>query len=553
MNLQPKRWATRLLLASLVTLTGATTTSADELALVASVAAPTGVAEIVTYDPDTNKVFTTSGTAIDVYDFGTGDNIASSSSIDLSGLFGGELDSISSVAIDPLGRGFGAALAIPEGNTTQLGLVVFFDTTTGDVLNTIAVGYNPDMVTFTPDGVSVLIANEGEASTDPDEPLDPEGSISIVNVDGVDLAGLADLTNGDVDTYNFAPSNMVNPDDLLPLRIDPRNAFNIPADLEPEYISVSGGKAYVGLQENSAIAVFDLASRKWETIHNIYGKKQVVDASDKDGINIDDELFGLFMPDAIATYAVGGTTYIVTANEGDARDGVEDEEIRIEDLAIAGNNGGKSSSLTVDKKTAKALNKIYGDFQAEDALGRIRVTTLDGDTDGDGDIDVLTMYGTRSFSIFNGSTGELVFDSGSDFETITAVQVPDVYNSEDNDPDEFDGRSDNKGPEPEGVAVATIGDKTYAAIGLERTGGVMLYDITDPANAAFVQYINSAVSDGTGAASPEGLVWITPDKSPTGTAFLVVSYEVSGTVDVFSFTPEEDELVAPGSFRVVKK
>ena len=241
MNLQPKRWATRLLLASLVTLTGATTTSADELALVASVAAPTGVAEIVTYDPDTNKVFTTSGTAIDVYDFGTGDNIASSSSIDLSGLFGGELDSISSVAIDPLGRGFGAALAIPEGNTTQLGLVVFFDTTTGDVLNTIAVGYNPDMVTFTPDGVSVLIANEGEASTDPDEPLDPEGSISIVNVDGVDLAGLADLTNGDVDTYNFAPSNMVNPDDLLPLRIDPRNAFNIPADLEPEYISVSGG------------------------------------------------------------------------------------------------------------------------------------------------------------------------------------------------------------------------------------------------------------------------------------------------------------------------
>lgn len=552
-----RTFVTRTLVAGLVTAAVATASQAQTLKYVTTVDAPTGVAEIVTYDPATNQVFTTSGSAVDVYDFGTGDNIAASFSIDLSGLFGGDLDGISSVAIDPLGRGFGAALAIPKANTTSLGLVVFFDTTTGAVLNTIAVGYNPDMITFTDDGASALIANEGEASTDTDEPLDPEGSISIVDLDGGGIGDIANLTTADVSTYNFAPANLANPSDLQGLRIDPRNRFNIPADLEPEYISVSNGLAYVALQENSAIAVFDLAARQWVAIHNIDGKEQVIDASDKDGIKIDDKLFGLFMPDAIATYEVDGVTYIVTANEGDARDGVEGEEQRVKDLVKGPTwwerilNRWRPSrfplpeipegAAVVDPCTFYKLNRMYeGDFQAKKALGRIRVTTIDGDQDGDGDIDRLTVYGTRSFSIFNGETGALVFDSGSDFETITANLVPALFNGEENDPDEFDGRSDNKGPEPEGVAVTSFEGSTLAAIGLERVGGVMLYDVTDPANSAFLQYVNSFADEGVDSDSPEGLVWV----SAGGKTFLVISYEESGTVDVYELTspaPADEE------------
>lgn len=539
-NARACRFATGALLATLAT-TALSAAAQPTLSFVASQAAPTGIAEIVSYDKFTNQLFTTSGTGIDVYNFGVGSDFASTSTIDLSGLFGGNLGSVSSVAIDPLGRGFGAALAIPSANLTSLGSVVLFDTTTGAILKTLSTGYNPDMVTFTPDGGSILIANEGEASTDPASPLDPEGSLGILNVAGKSYGDLASLTATDLSTYNFAPSNLVNPADLTGLRIDPRNASTVNLDLEPEYISVSQGKAYVSLQENSAVAVFDLATKKWTNIHNIDGKTQIVDASDRDlndttndgAVHIDDAIFGKFMPDAIATYVVGGTTYFVTANEGDARDGLVGEESRIKDLALS----------AFDPALVASLNAIYTDgFQEDHNLGRLNITTIDGDTDKDGDIDVLTMYGTRSFSIFNGDTGALVYDSGSDFETITSTLVASIYNSEDNDPGEFDKRSDNKGPEPESVAITQFDGKTIAAIALERTGGIMLYDITDPTNAIFLQYLNSAVDNATGSVSPEGLAWVTAADSPTGETFLVVSYEVSGTVDIFTLVPEPGSL-----------
>lgn len=534
-----RRIATRTLLAA-ASFALAGPTLGQTLEFVANQDAPTGIAEIVTYDKFTNQLFTTSGTGIDVYDFGTGNDFAPTSTIDLSSLFGGTLGSVSSVAVDPLGRGFGAALAIPSGNTTELGSVVLFDTTTGGVLKTLSTGYNPDMVTFTADGGSILIANEGEASTSSGSPFDPEGSLSILNVGGKAYGDLGGLTSADLDTFNFAPSNLADPSDLNGLRVDPRNEFNIPADLEPEYISVSNGKAYVALQENNAVGVFDLASQQWTDIFNLGGVVQNIDASNEDGgINIDDNVFGLHMPDAIATYVVGGTTYFVTANEGDARDGVDGEEQRVRDLFREGDASASAGDVFIDAAVYDDLVVQYGgDFQADDLLGRLRVTTIDGDTDGDGDIDVLTMYGTRSFSIFNGDTGARVFDSGNDFESITAPLGLPLFNDD-------DGRSDDKGPEPEGIAITEVGGKTLAAIGLERTGGIMIYDISDPNSPIFLQYLNSDLSDATSAVSPEGLAWITGGDSPTGETFLVVSYEVSGSVDVFKVVPE------PGSFALL--
>ena len=523
---------TRALLTAGLLLAGQAATAQHQLQLIGEIDAPSGGAEIVAYDPFTNKVFSTSGTGIDVFNFGVGSDISVDSFIDLSGLFGGNIDSVSSVAIDPLGRGIGAALAIPDSNTTSLGELVLFNTSTGAVVNRITAGFNPDMVTITPDGASILIANEGEASTSGD--ADPDGGLGIFDIAGKTLGDLSSLTNANMQNYNFAPALLDNPGDLTGLRIDPKNANNIGIDLEPEYISVSGNKAYVSLQENSAVGVFDLDTKTWSNIFNIDGKVQTIDASDKDsGINIDDDVFGLFMPDTIATYEVGGTTYFVTANEGDARDGVAGEESRVKDLDLA----------DLDPTLIADLNAIYGDFQADDALGRLNITTLDGDTDNDGDIDRLTMYGTRSFSIFNGDTGALVFDSGSDFETITAAALPNAFNSDDSNEDNFEGRSDNKGPEPEGIALTEIAGTTLAAIGLERVGGVMLYDITDPNNPDFLQYINTAtftdIEDELGTkVAPEGLDFFEKD----GETYLIVSYEGTGQVDVFQVVPEPGSL-----------
>ena len=238
-----------------------------------------------------------------------------------------------------------------------------------------------------------------------------------------------------------------------------------------------------------------------------------LDPSDEDGIDISNQpVFGLYQPDSIAAYEVDGETYYVTANEGDARD--EDE--RIEDLEL-------------DPTVFPNADELQG----EEELGRLEVSTIDGDLDGDGDFDRLVSYGGRSFSIRD-RNGNLVFDSGDDFAQITAEQVPELFNSN-GTIDSFDSRSDAKGAEPEGVVVGEVDDQTYAFIGLERVGGVMVYDISEPAKAEFVQYINPINAE-TGDAldlAPEGLQFISAEDSPNGEPLLTVSNEVSGTVSIY--------------------
>ena len=532
---------TRALLASAALLGGGSAAAAPSLTLVGNVAAPSGVSEINAYDSFNNKLFSTHGTGLDVYDFNLGSNIATNAvpTIDLSSTFGlpADFDGVSSVAVDPLGRGFGVATVIPTANITTLGKAVLFNTATGAVITSVNAGYHPDMVTFTAGG-DVLIANEGERDTDIAQPLgDAPGSITRISFNGANAATLTVNTNT---TYDFTAGNLAGGVSLAGIRVAPDRVGTPHLDLEPEYISVTDGKAYVTLQENSAVGVFDLATNKWSAVHNIDGKVQTIDASDKDtGINIDDNVFGLFMPDAIASYKTGGVTYYVTANEGDARDGSAGEEERIKDLNLA----------DIDAATVASLNALYGgNFQANDALGRLNVTTHDGNLDANAQIERLTMYGTRSFSIFD-ENGTLVYDSGSDFETITAAWNPAAFNSQDSDLAEFESRSDNKGPEPEGVAITEFDGKTIVAVGLERVGGIMLYDVTDPNNPDFLQYINTATF-GNGAVGdkigPEGLTFISAADSPTGETFLVVSYEDSGEIDVFTVVPEPSSLALLG-------
>ncbi|MEL6787336.1 MAG: esterase-like activity of phytase family protein [Cyanobacteria bacterium J06607_15] len=246
-----------------------------------------------------------------------------------------------------------------------------------------------------------------------------------------------------------------------------------------------------------------------------------LDSSDKDSrISIDDQpVFGLYQPDSIATYEVDGATFYVIANEGDDRS--EDE--RIEDLNLDPEAFPNAKSL-----------------QAERELGRLKVSTIDGDTDGDGDFDRLVTYGGRSFSIRD-RHGNLVFDSGDALAQITARQVPRLFNSN-GTRDTFDSRSDIRGAEPEGIAVGKVDGQTYVFIGIERTGGIVVYNISEPLNAEFVQYINLIDAE-TGDAldrAPEGLQFISAADSPNGVPLLTVSNEVSGTVSIYQIDSKSD-------------
>jgi hypothetical protein len=165
-------------------------------------------------------------------------------------------------------------------------------------------------------------------------------------------------------------------------------------------------------------------------------------------------------------------------------------------------------------------------------LGRLTVTSATGDTDGDGDFDQIFVPGGRSFSIRT-TDGELVFDSGDDFEQITAAQVPAAFNSN-GTAATFDTRSDNKGSEPEGVVLGKAFGRTYAFIGLERTAGVIVYDVSDPFQPTFVQYVNTSPDD----ISPEGLLFIKEDDSPNGKPLLVVSHEISSTTTIFEIAKD---------------
>ncbi len=252
-----------------------------------------------------------------------------------------------------------------------------------------------------------------------------------------------------------------------------------------------------------------------------------LDASDRDSaINIRAwPVFGMYQPDTIAAYSAKGRTYLVTANEGDARadwPGLN-EEVRV-------GNGAVVLDPTAFPNASTLKNNAN--------LGRLNITNQLGDADGDGDYDALYTLGGRSFSIWS-TDGRQVFDSDADLERITAAANPANFNAS-NDNNNFDDRSDNKGPEPEGLAVGNVGGRDYAFIGLERTGGIAAYDITTPTAPVFVDYVNNrdfSVSDITSPAigdlGPEGVLFIPAYESPNFRPLLVVTNEVSGTVTTY--------------------
>ncbi len=472
-------------------------------------------AEIPAFDPITQRIYVVTGSnEMDVLDASNPSNPTLLTSIDISA-FG----SANSVAVK---NGI-VAVAVENEDTQAAGKVVFYDLD-GNFLSAVTVGSLPDMLTFTPDGKKIVVANEGEPNSynQPDS-VDPEGSVSIIDLsNGVLNLSQSDVTTADFTAFNSQRSALM----AQGVRIFGPNA-TVAQDVEPEYITISSDSktAWITLQENNAIAVLDLQSGEITDIkplgyknHNLSGNG--LDASDRDsGININNwPVLGMYQPDAIASFSVNGQTYLITANEGDARDydGLSEEE-RIKDLVLDPTAFPNAENL-----------------QDDGALGRLNVTSTLGDIDGDGDYDKLYAFGARSFSIWT-AQGNLVYDSGDDLEQITAAQIPLLLNSE-GTTDSFDSRSDNKGPEPEGVVTGVIAGRTYAFIGLERTGGVMVYDATNPSSPDFIEYINTP-SD----FAPEGLVFVSSQESPTGKPLLVVSNEESGTTTTYEITTDNGQ------------
>ena len=471
-------------------------------------------AEISAYDPGTRRVFSTNGESsrIDVYNIANPASPVSVGQIPLA-------DPPTSVAAD---RGI-IAVAVPNATKTDPGKVKFYSAQTLQFLGEVTVGALPDMLTFTPNGNFVLVANEGEPNSyNQADSVDPEGSVSIIDV----RVGVINISQDKVRTAQFTASTPLK--NAASIRIFGPNA-TFAQDVEPEYITVSHNSktAWVSLQENNAIAVIDIDSATVTEViglgfknHNLPGNG--FDPSDRDsatngGINIRNwPVFGMYQPDAIGAYFSKGETYIVTANEGDARDYTGfAEEIRV-------GAGGYPLDPTVFPNQAVLKNNAN--------LGRLTVTSANGNFDGDGDFDAIFAFGARSFSI-RSAGGDLIFDSGDQLEQITAAQFPALFNSQ-GTPADFDTRSDNKGPEPEGLAIGKVFGRTYAFICLERIGGLMVYDVTEPAAPSFVQYITTVPTD----LAPEGVVFVSEDESSTGNPLLIVSHEGSGTIRIFEIT-----------------
>jgi DNA-binding beta-propeller fold protein YncE len=476
-----------------------------------------GASEIVAYDAFTRRIFSVNAHAqvIDVISLQDPVKPALLFSIDLLP-YGKKANSVA------VCNGILAA-AVENENEQEPGRLALFSTWGNcSPINDFEIGAKPDMVTFSPNGHYILVANKGDPNAD--YTIDPEGSISI-----------ADLRFGPlhttVTTVSFTDFNDRKEElQASGVRIFGPNA-SVAQDLEPEYITISDNskRAWVTLQDNNAIAVIDIKNGSVDTIIPLGYKDYLdpankFDASDKDAmVNINNwPVYGLYLPDGIASYSVCGKTYLITANEGETRsyDGFDDEK--------------RVAKLSLDPTAFPYANEL----QKDNNLGRLKVTKTLGDIDGDGDYDQLYAFGGRSFAIWS-DDGSLIYESGSLLESITAEYFPDDFNANDEENESFDSRSDDKGPEPENVTIGKIFGKTYAFIGLERIGGIMIFDVSNPCAPIFQDYITTRIfsgnpqTDSAGDLAPEGLLFVPAVLSPTFKPLIIASYEMSGSVTIF--------------------
>ena len=505
-----------------------------------------GGAEIVAFDKATHKVFVINSgdNTIDVLDL---TDPAAPVKLTTLAVFDQDSATFTSGGANSVAVANGLlAVAVEADNKQAAGRIYLYNADDNSFAAAFMAGALPDMVKFSPDGNYLLSANEGEPSGDYKN--DPEGSITVVNL----TAGVASAT---VKQAGFRAFNA----QIETLRADGVRIFGpgatVAMDLEPEYITISadGTTAYVSLQENNAIALVDIATATVTKIaalgfkdHSLQGMG--LDANKNDQVPVIESLpiFGMYMPDSIDSYTFNGNTYLVTANEGDGREYIYSAD-SASCLSASHTDLGDDECLSYsDEISLEDLNLDTKQFSAAQiamlqngkGIGDLTVTKTHGDANADGAYEAIYAYGARSFSIWTAS-GEQVFDSGDQIEQIIADRSPLFFNLS-NDKNSVENRSDNKGPEPEGLAVGQIGERTFAFVGLERQGGVMVFDISNPFAPAFVEYTSNrdmSVTPGEGVDAgdlgPEGFAFVKAKDSPNGTALLLIGNEVSGTTTIY--------------------
>ena len=449
-------------------------------------------AEISAYCEKTKRLFTVNNSGvnqIDVIDITDPTKPMKIGKIDLTAYEG----AANSVSV------FDGKLAVALESTVNKqgnGKVVIFNTSDYSLIKQVTVGALPDMITFSPDGKFIMTANEGEPNTDYTQ--DPNGTVSIIetstyNVTTLDFSSLAGqaaaLAKDGFRISKFAKTSFAQ-------------------DIEPEYITIADDSktAWVTLQENNGVAKVDLTSKTITAIYPLGLKdyntaENAIDVSDSDSkIAFNPwKVKGLYMPDAISHFTVNNTPYFVTANEGDAREYTAYTDVK------------RMKSMTLDATVFTDAATLKLDAN----LGRLNLVADMGDTDGDGDLDQMVSFGGRSFSIWNGNTGKIVYDSKNDVDKKT--NEIGTYD---------DKRSDDKGSEPEAVVAAKMGNQNILFVGLERSDAFMVYDATNPTSPQYLQTVK------TGDA-PEGILFIPASKSPTKRSLLVVSSEGDGSVKIY--------------------
>lgn len=487
-----------------------------------------GGTEIVKYNPKNGYAYSVNGDkeALDIIDVkhpgkDGAINLVKRIYLQDNGIEAGDL---TSVTVHPSGDY--VAVSAPAVDKTKPGHVVFYGSN-GDYINNVTVGSLPDMVTFSKDSKYLLVANEGEPSDD--YTVNPPGSVSVIDVTG----GPANVTVNNVRTAMFTKEHQEGIRALGP------NAEDAYLNIEPEYIAVDSQSkyAYVTLQEVSAIAKVDIVKGQIVQVKGLPYKdhslaQNAMDVSDEDGKS---ELrrvpvLGLLQPDGIDTYDYNGETYLLIANEGDSQDyeGYSEEK-RVKKL---------KDDIQLDARYYQGYTQAELDDMVDNGLfddeqlGRLKVTTSHAFKDADGKYNALVSYGGRSFSILRASDLEMIYDSGSDIEQRVLDLLPERFNAnyESADDIKVDDRSDDKGPEAENVVVGKVGSHSYAFVGLERVGGIMIYDITNPNEPYFVKYLYDLDNKDI---SPEGITFESAEESPNGKPMLIASFELSGTTSAW--------------------
>lgn len=480
----------------------------------------------------------------------TATNLASAITLSLNENTPGDANSIAIDANNQL-----LAVAMAATSVGEAGQIAFYNIS-GDTpvfIKNVTVGALPDMVAFSHDGAKVVVANEGEPNGD--YSIDPEGTISIIDITNGTIADNALSIN--FQDYNNKQAELeaqglvfANPTG----RTINGNLINttVAMDLEPEYVSISKDNkyAYVSIQENNGLAIINLEDNSLEL--KGLGFKDwsnlQFDASDKDGgVNFKSYpgLYGMYQPDTIASFSWKGANFIVSANEGDAREYFFDASDEADCIAKGGlDYDAKDGCLAyIDESRvedlALAANFDYLNNDDND-IGRLKVTTVKGDKNNDGQYESLYAYGARSFTIWD-SNGLVVFDSGDQIARVTASVHGNAFNNNE-DENKGDTRSDDKGAEPEALTLGKVGDRLFAFVGLERMGTIMVFDITNPYDVKFQDYFYNRglepSADISGDLAPEGMTFVPAAQSATNEALLIVGNEISGSIAVWEIATQ---------------